>query len=102
MSAWKEAYSGPMSLDSIKSLHVPAERFRISPATYPPGTTFHGLSRVGRIYVLSGGCRYVFGTVAFNLPAGSFAEVPEGEYAFQTVGNAEVHLVRVYELPPQL
>jgi hypothetical protein len=88
-----------MALEAIKALHVPEERFRISPASYPAGVTFRGSSRAGRIYVLSGACRYVFGDLEFNLQAGSLAEVPEGGYGFETVGSVEVRLVRVYELP---
>ena len=96
---WKRISSSALTLEAIKSLHVPSQRFRISPARYPAGASFSGESRAGRVYVLAGSCRYAFGVTEFELVVGAFADVPEGGYQFQTVGSHEVEIVRVFELP---
>jgi hypothetical protein len=91
---------GPPSVEAIRALHQPASRYRISPASYLAGTAFGGTARAGRKYVLAGACAFIVGPSTWELQAGDFADIPEGEYLLRVLGSEPVELVSVWELPP--
>jgi len=88
----------PLTEDAIRAAHQPKGHFRVRCAKYPPGTRFSGSMRAGRCYVIRGACRYDFGD-RVELTAGQFADLPEGGYELEVLGNEAVDLVLVRELP---
>jgi quercetin dioxygenase-like cupin family protein len=90
---------GPLCLDSVRALHQPPERFRVSPSRYPAGASFSESTRAGRRYILSGACSFTAGKSVHELQAGDIADVPEGTYDFRVLGSGPVELVSVWELP---
>ncbi len=101
-SKWDEATYGPMSLESIRRLFQPESRCHVGWNRYPAGATFNGWSRAGRRYIISGGCRIESGEQTWELLAGEFLDVPEGDYHFSVCEESPVELVSVWELPESL
>ncbi len=96
---WDVTRMGPLCVESVRALHQPPERFRVSPSRYPAGTAFGGAARAGRKYVLAGACSYAVGGAVWELRAGDVADVPEGGFAFRVLGGGPVEVVSVWELP---
>ncbi len=96
---WDFERQGPLHLDAIRLLCLPAENFRISPYRYPAGTIFSGAARAGRWYILAGACAIEVGSSSWELQAGDIAEIPAGEYRFRALGSDDVELIRVWLLP---
>lgn len=96
---WDEVANGPMSLESVRSQYQPEERYRVSWRTYPAGASFNGWAQVGRHYIINGGCTIHVRGHSWNLAAGDFADLPEGDYQFSVTGELAVELVSVWELP---
>ena len=96
---WDVVRMGPLCIESVLALHLPAERFRVSPDSYPAGASFAGAARAGRKYVLAGSCSYVVGGATWELGVGDVADLPEGEFAFRVLGGSPVEVVSVWELP---
>lgn len=99
---WCKLSSAPLSLETIRTLHQPSARFRISTYTYPPGTAFVGSGRAGTRYLLAGACSFTFGNSAIELRAEDVADVPDGDYQFAVVGDVPVQFVAVWALPQDL
>ncbi|MEZ4375943.1 MAG: CPCC family cysteine-rich protein [Polyangiaceae bacterium] len=95
---WSSQWDG-ISEESVRRLHRPNYRHRISPHRYPHGTAFSGRQRAGTCYVLEGACEFKFGGESVLLHAEQFAALPGGDYTFRVVGDSELHLVNVWELP---
>ena len=89
-----------VTLDAVRALHTPSGHYRISPGSYPAGTTFPGTTRAGRVYVLSGACSYTFDGSTVELSSASYFDHPEGRYHFSVADDADVSLVHVWLLPP--
>ncbi len=96
---WDFERQGPLRLDAIRLLCLPAENFRISPSRYPAGTSFSGAAQVGRWYILAGACAIEVGSSSWELQAGDIADIPAGEYRFRALGCDDVELVCVWPLP---
>ena len=101
-SKWDEATYGPMSLESIRRLFQPESHYRVSWNTFPAGTAFNGWSRAGRRYIIDGGCTIRTAGHSWDLSAGEFLDLPEGDYLFSVTGESSVELVSVWELPEVL
>ncbi|MFN3192897.1 MAG: hypothetical protein ACE361_20475 [Aureliella sp.] len=89
-----------VTLDAVRSLHTPSGHYRISPGSYPAGTSFSGFARAGRVYILSGACSYTFGDSTVQLTAPSYFDHPEGGYNFAVDSVDDVSLVHVWLLQP--
>ncbi|WP_020467830.1 hypothetical protein [Zavarzinella formosa] len=98
--SWDYPSHGPLSLEAVRRVHRPGERFRISPARHHPGESFSEISRAGRRYVLAGSCSFTQGNFVWELRAGQFADLPEGPFEFRVLDAGPAELVRVWELPP--
>lgn len=96
---WDEATYGPISLEAIRLQFQPEVRYRVSWNKYPAGASFNGWSRAGRHYIISGSCRYSIAGHVWDLTAGDFADLPEGDYWFSVTGDSSVEKVSVWELP---
>jgi len=98
---WADAHA-PLSEDAVRSLHVSHDDFRFFPHRYPAHTSFGGVPRALRWYVLDGRCTLsVDGGPAVDVSAGEVAELPEGNYAFATAAE-DVRFVKVWEVPDDL
>lgn len=95
---WDPEALGVLSEDTIRALHAPANRYRISRKSFPRGASFPGAMRKGTCFVLEGVCRYRT-PEPVDLHAGQYAEIAEGEYEFEVLGDQDVVLVMVWELP---
>ncbi len=98
-SRWDDHYNGSMSEYAIRNAFVPQTNYQISKSTYPSGTSFPGAARPGTCFVVQGACRYCFGDDSVDIAAGEFAELPEGEYTFCVIGDEELVMVRVWQIP---
>ena len=98
---WDEERMGRLCLESIRALHQPPERFRISLRQYPVGVSFSGVSRAAHHYLLSGCCSFTVGSVTWKLEAGDIGLIPGGDFDFQVLGNDPVEFVSVWQLPPE-
>jgi quercetin dioxygenase-like cupin family protein len=97
---WDFERQGPLRLEAIRLLYLPAENYRVSPARYSASTSFSGAAHAGRWYVLAGACAVEVRSSSWELQAGDIADIPAGEYHFRALGSDGVELVRVWELPP--
>ena len=89
---------GPLRLDAIRLLYLPAENYRISPSVTPLARASPGRAP-GRWYVLAGACAIEVGSSSWELQAGDIADIPAGEYRFRASGSDVVELVRAWQLP---
>lgn len=101
VQTWDYSNWDAPSLEAIRSLHRPGERFRISPDHYDAGESFSTISRAGRRYVLAGSCSFTKGGSTWELHIGEFVDLPEGQFEFRVVGASPVELVSVWALPPE-
>ena len=98
---WDVAAYGVLSEAAIRKLYTPPKNYRISPDRIPANTNFHGSTLAGQIYIIQGSCGLLFDEHdPVVLSAGDIARFPEGDYEMYVLGSEEVHLVRVWELPP--
>ena len=98
---WNQSANGPLSLDTLKTLYQPSERYRISANSYPAGTEIKGgSSREGYCYVLSGQITFVWPdhSESVAIRAGEYAFLPEGKHDVQVSKEAPVELIRVWDL----
>jgi len=106
--SWTELSSEPMSVDAIRRLYVPAEKYRISPNTYEARTCLPGILGLECVvHVLSGRCQYRSDADAapawsVTLEAGEVGTLPPGRYTFQVLDDMPVRLVDVFELPEKV
>ena len=98
-SKWDEATCGLMSLESIRRLFQPESHYRVSWNRYPAGATFNGWWSAGRLYIIAGGCTMTTPEQSWDISAGEFLDVPEGDYLFSVTGESSVELVSVWKLP---
>ncbi len=96
---WDEVRLGPITVESVRVLHQPPERFRVSLDSHPAATTFTGTARAGRRYVLAGTCSYRVDELLWELRAGDIADLPAGEFTFRGRDGGPVQVVSVWELP---
>ena len=50
-------------------------------------------------YVLRGKCEYIFGSQIVVFSAGTWAELPGGDYTFRVLGDDEMETVLAWRLP---
>ncbi|MCP3062889.1 hypothetical protein LXT21_29300 [Myxococcus sp. K38C18041901] len=98
---WSELSSKPLSEESVRALHVPAKKYRVSVNRYWPGADIGGEMRAGTVYVLAGHCQMEFGTQVAQLAAGDVAEFPEGSFRVVAGREAECVVVFAWELPAE-
>ena len=109
---WGDIALSPISVEEIRRLHSPASAFRISPMTYPAGTSFVGLMKAGRVYVVQGRCRFACGASSASaapyvpngvgLCEGEWFDIPAGYFSFEAMPDADVTLVNVWDLNAML
>jgi mannose-6-phosphate isomerase-like protein (cupin superfamily) len=96
---WDEAVYGPISLEAVRLQFQPEARYRVSWNKYPEDTSFNGWSRAGRRYIISGSCRVSVAGQSWDLTAGDFADLPDGDFWFSVSGDSPLELISVWELP---
>lgn len=101
IQTWDHTHWGSPSLEAIRAMHQPSDRFRISPSRYKPGTAFGFAARAGRKYILTGACAITFGELKWELQAGDVVDLPAGKFDFRVLGSESVELISVWELPPE-
>lgn len=97
---WSDISNEPISVEAIRALYVPSEAYRVSPNKYEAGvrcTSRAGLPHL--VYVLDGCCKYQLGDRELTLCASEFTSLVKGEYWFEVMGDTEVKLVRVFQIP---
>ncbi|MFY1826224.1 hypothetical protein ACN47A_09950 [Myxococcus fulvus] len=98
---WSEITSKPLTEESVRALHLPAKKYRVSVSRYSPVENFGGAMRAGTVYVLAGRCQIEFGTQAVQFAAGDVAEFPAGEYRVMVNHEAGCVVVFAWELPAE-
>src|SRR5947209_2650076 len=96
---WGDPQSGKLSLETIRTLHQPHERFRVSYNRYDAGVSFDGEARARRLYVIDGACTVSMGAEEWDLCTDDYADLPEGRFQFSVPPSACVKIVSVYSLP---
>jgi hypothetical protein len=91
---------GALTEDAIRRLYQPPGAFRISRNKYPAGTRFHGTTRAGRLFVLTGSCELLL-PERVELSAGQFFDFPAGNYGLAVLGQEDLDIVKVWQLPPE-
>ena len=97
---WSDISDQPLTEAAIRARH-PRPRYRVSARRYPPGARFAGSSRAGTSYVVSGAVRFDVGAEV-TLRAGELAELPEGRFELEVLGEQPLVLVQCWELPGDL
>lgn len=98
---WSDVSSEPLSEESVRALHVPARKYRVSVDRYSPGEEVAGGMRAGTCYVLAGHCQIEFGEQVAQFVAGDVAEFPSGSYRLVVSPEAECVAVFAWELPKE-
>ena len=98
VSRWRDTHTEELSLATLRKLHGPPTKYRVSRYEYPVGTSFPGRMLSARCFVISGACQYHF-DVDVALRGGDWTDLPSGSYVFRTVGDCPVELVLVWEIP---
>jgi hypothetical protein len=97
---WDSANVEPLTEAAVRAKY-PSEMYRVSVFRYPPQTKLGGGGmRAGTCHVLSGAGRYVFESEVV-VRAGDVAELPEGRYSLEVIGDDELVEVLCWELPPE-
>ena len=96
---WPEG--SELTIEVVGSLHKPSGHYRISSNSYPRGTSFSGVMRAGRCYVLSGACSVKFGDDSQDISAPSFFDHPAGGYQLTVEGDDALTIVDVWLLPEE-
>ena len=91
---------GELTLQLIRSRHLPSDRYRISWQRCGHDTEFTGSSRAQRLYVLSGSCEYAVGDANLALTAPCYVDLPAGEFHVCVSSTEDTDIVQVWELPP--
>lgn len=99
ISDWDEAKDGPLTIEAVRRLFTPPERYRISEYRYPQGTKFNGNMRPGIVYTLEGECEYRFPSAAVHLRCGQYAKLPGGDYEVEALGSGELVVVLAWQVP---
>jgi hypothetical protein len=99
---WNADQDGPLTLEGVRAIHQPPNRFRISHQSYEAGTSFDGVQQPGFKYILSGNCVFTFGTSRCELHAGHVCEHAAGEFHFEAGRDEAVEFVSVWELPESI
>lgn len=99
-SSWRDLV-GTKSLDEyLTEQYGDKTKFRLTRRAYPKGTrTVWGTVAV-KCFVLEGSCRYSLGDVRFDIAAGEYCELPQGQYDFEVVGDSECVFFTAYLIPP--
>lgn len=98
LGSWPSSH-GAISEEAVRRLHWPNYRHRFSAQKYPPGTEFSGTQCASTCYVLNGACVFTFSGESINIEGEQLAALPAGDFSFRIVGQNEVLLVCVFELP---
>ena len=88
----------PMTEATVRTMHSSIDKFRIIKRQYKKGARFSGSMRAGRCYVLEGECRYIFEGIEIDIPATQYADLEQGSYDFEVLGDANVVLIKVWNL----
>ena len=94
---WDALNTEVLSEVAVRS-RLPPEKYRVSAYRYPPQAKFSGVMRRGTCHVVAGVCRYIFESEVM-LQAGDVAELPEGHYSLEVLGEDEVVIILCWELP---
>jgi len=94
---WDAFNTEALSEVAVRS-RFPPEKYRVSAYRYPPEAKFGGVMRRGTCHVVAGACRYIF-EIDVRLQAGDVAELPEGHYSLEVLGQDEVVIILSWELP---
>jgi len=97
---WSKVSDEMISIDAIRNLYSPSGNYRVSPTKYEPRAIFpivigHPLT----VYVVRGGCKYRLDGQELTLRSGDFSSFAKGSYEFEVVGDEEVQIVTVFQLP---
>jgi len=98
---WDATSMGLLCVESVRAIHQPPARFRVSPSSYPAGTSFSGVAWARCKYVVAGACCVSVGLSVWELQAGDIADIPAGRYEFRVSGAGPLETVSVWELPPE-
>ena len=88
----------PMTEDATRSIHTPADQFRVSKSTYEANTKFSGSMKSGRCYVIQGRCLFKFSENEIIIESGQYADLECGKYKFQTLSELDTIVVKVWDL----
>lgn len=98
ISSWNEAFDGVPSEHTIRNRYD-SNKYRVSKYAYPKGTMFPGTMKSGTCFVIEGECRHSFNDFTVSLKEGEYADLPNGSYEFQVLGDADAVIVLVWKLP---
>ncbi len=99
MHRWDESVGGPLCLETIRRLYQPSNQYRMSAATYGPGTAFTGFARTRSMFMLAGTCTIVTSNQVWTLTQGDIVDLPGGPYELRVSSASPVEMVSVWELP---
>ena len=94
---WSDKSTLPFSEEAIRSLHVPAENFKVYLNAYEAGQQF--AIKAGHdfvLYVLTGACKSSIDGKELRLSATESVSMDAGSYAFEALGTEALQLVKVF------
>lgn len=97
---WADVSGDVISIDAIRNMYSPSDGYRVSPTKYEPRKIFPVV--IGyplTVYVVRGGCKYRLDEQELTLRSGEFSSFAKGSYEFEVVGDEEVQIVTVFQLP---
>lgn len=96
---WSEISDGQLSEEVLRERFKFDDGYRFFPNRFEPNlSVVAAIGAERRTYVIDGCCTYRNSQHSFTISAGQFADIPPGEYLFET-SDLGVRLVNVFRFP---
>ena len=99
-SSWRDLVGSKSLEEYLTEQYGDKKKFRLTKRAYPKGTQTAWGTVAFKCFVLEGKCRWSLGDVRFDLAAGEYRDLPEGQYNFEVVGDSECKFFTAYLIPP--
>lgn len=96
---WSNLSAEPISEDRIRALHQPQKKFKFYLNKIEAGKSF--TTKAGHefvLYVMNGSCKTSIEGIELTLSASEFITLEKGTYVFETLGDEELKIMKVFSL----
>jgi len=99
ITRWSDLTDQALTEGAVRS-RCPSPKYRLGVYHYPPHTKVSGSARAGSCYILRGAVRFMFDH-EITLRAGEVADLPDGAFSLEVVGDDRLEYIQCWELSTQ-